>query len=109
MRFYWRLVKVTPRSGTIRKRHSLEQTLEKLGKADRLRYAERSVGQVMQTLGVRQATHHRRRNQCGGMQASPARRFKELKQENARLKKLLVDAHPDDDILKSALDRLGNG
>lgn len=73
-------------------RHSPKQIVEKLEEANRLLNAGQSAGQVLQALGV-----------------SQARRLKELEQENARLKKLLADAHLNNDILKSALDHLGNG
>ena len=62
---------------------------------------------MLQALGVSEATYHRWRQQYGGMKAQEARRLKELEQENARLKKLLADAHLDNDILKCALDHLG--
>lgn len=96
-------------SGKKRVRHSPQQIVEKLQEADRLLNAGQSVGQVLQALEVSQQTYHRWRQQYGGMKASEARRLKELEQENARLKKLLADAHLDNDILKSALDHLGNG
>ena len=91
-----------------RHRHSPQQIVEKLKEADRLLNAGQSVGQVLQALGMSQATYHRWRQQYGGLMASEAKRLKELEQENARLKKLLADAHLDKDILKSALDHLGN-
>lgn len=94
-------------SGKNRKRHSPKQIVEKLGEADRLLNAGQSAGQVLQMLGVSEATYHRWRNQYGGMKASEAKRLKEMEQENARLKRLLADAHPDNDILKCALDHLG--
>lgn len=96
-------------SGKKRHRHSPQQIVRKLAEADRLLNAGQSLGQVLQALSVSQATYHRWRQQYGGMNASEARRLKELEQENARLKKLLADAHLDNDILKSALDHLGNG
>ena len=92
-----------------RVRHSPKQIVEKLQEADRLLNTGQSAGQVLQALGVSEATYHRWRQQYGGMKAQEARRLKELEQENARLKKLLADAHLDKDILKSALDHLGNG
>lgn len=94
-------------SGKKRIRHSARQIVEKLQEADRLLNAGQSVGQVLQALGVSEATYHRWRQQYGGMKAQEARRLKELEQENARLKKLLADAHLDNDILKCALDHLG--
>ena len=94
-------------SGKKRVRHSPKQIVEMLQEADRLLNAGQSVGQVLQALEVSEATYHRWRQQYGGMKAEEARRLKELEQENARLKKLLADAHLDNDILKSALDHLG--
>ena len=95
-------------SGKKRVRHSPQQIVEKLQQADRLLNAGQSLGQVLQALSISEATYHRWRQQYGGMKASEAKRLKELEQENARLKKLLADAHLDNDILKSALDHLGN-
>lgn len=92
-----------------RVRHSPQQIVEQLQEADRLLNAGQSLGQVLQALGVSQATYHRWRQQYGGMKASEAKRLKDLEQENGRLKKLLAEAHLDNDILKSALDHLGNG
>jgi len=90
-----------------RVRHSPQQIVQKLQDADRLLSAGQSVGHVLQSLGVSQATYHRWREQYGGMKASEAKRLKELEQENARLKKLLAERDLDVDILKSALDHLG--
>jgi len=95
-------------SGKKRVRHSPKQIVDKLHEADRLLNAGQSVGQVLQALSISEATYHRWRNQYGGMKASEAKRLKELEQENARLKKLLAERDLDVDILKSALDHLGN-
>jgi transposase-like protein len=78
--------------------------VEKLKEADRLLNAGQSLGQVLQALSVSEATYHRWRQQYGGMKSSEAKRLKVLELENARLKKLLADAHLDIDILKAALD-----
>ena len=94
-------------SGKKRVRHTPQQIVDKLQQADRLLNAGQSVGQVLQALSVSEATYHRWRQQYGGMKAREAKRLKELEQENARLKKLLADAHLDNDILKCALDHLG--
>ena len=90
-----------------RRRHSPPQIVEKLKEADRLLNAGQPLGRVLQVLAVSEATYHRWRDRYGGMKASEAKRLKALEQENARLKKLLADAHLDKDILKSALDYLG--
>jgi len=90
-----------------RKRHTPEQIVGRLREADALLNAGQSLAQVVQHLGVSEATYHRWRNQYGGMKAEEARRLKELEIENARLKKLLADAELDKAILKEAIDHLG--
>jgi len=90
-----------------RKRRNPEQIISALREADALLNAGRSVGQVIQHLGVNEGTYYRWRQQYGGMKAEEARRLKELETENARLKKLLADAELDKAILKEAIDHLG--
>jgi len=89
------------------KRHTPEQIVRKLREADALLNAGQSLGQVIQHLGVSEATYHRWRNQYGGMKAAEARRLKDLEIENARLKRLLADAELDKAILTEAMDLLG--
>jgi len=90
-----------------RKRRSPEQIVAALREADALLNAGQSVAQVIQHLGVSEATYHRWRNQYGGMKAEEARRLKALEVENVRLKRLLADAELDKAILKEAIDHLG--
>jgi transposase-like protein len=90
-----------------RKRHSPEQIVQKLREADALLNAGQTIAQVLQRLGVSEATFHRWRNQYGGMKAEEAKRLKELEAENARLKKLLAESELDKAILKEAMDFLG--
>ena len=52
-----------------RKRHSPEQIVGKLREADALLNAGQTIGQVLQRLGVSEATFHRWRTQYGGMKA----------------------------------------
>ncbi len=92
-----------------RRRHSPHQIVEKLREADRLLNAGQSLGRVLQALEVSEASYHRWRNRYDAMKSSEAKRLNEPEQGNAPLKKLLADAHLDNDILKSALDDLGNG
>lgn len=90
-----------------RKRHTPEQIVVKLQEADALLNAGQSLAQVIQHLGVSEATFHRWRNQYGGMKAEEAKRLKHLEAENARLKRLLAEAELDKAILKEAIDHLG--
>jgi putative transposase len=87
-----------------RQRHSPEQIIRKLRDADGMLSAGKELGQVLQALEVSEATFHRWRNQYGGMKAQEAKRLKELKEENHRLKKLLAEAELDKAILKEALE-----
>jgi len=90
-----------------RTRHTPEQIITKLRDADAMLAAGRSVGQVVQALGVSEQTYNRWRNQYGGMKADEAKRLKDLEVENARLKKLVADQAVDISILKEANDYLG--
>jgi putative transposase len=53
--------------------------------------------------GFSDATFYKWRAKFGGMEASDAKRLKELESENAKLKKLLAEAHLDMHALKSVL------
>ena len=90
-----------------RTRHTPEQIVSKLREADAMLAAGRPIAQVVQTLGVSEATFNRWRSQYGGMKAQEARRLKELEVENARLKRLVADQAIDISILKEANDYLG--
>jgi putative transposase len=90
-----------------RTRHTPEQIVSKLREADAMLAAGRPIAQVVQALGVSEATFQRWRSQYGGMKAQEARRLKELEVENARLKRLVADQAVDLSILKEANDSLG--
>ncbi len=91
------------------KRHSPEQIIVKLREAEAALNSGQTIGQVCQKLAVSEQTFHRWRNQYGGMKSEGARKLKDLEQENLRLKKALADLALDKQILKEALDHLGNG
>jgi putative transposase len=61
-----------------------------------------TVPQVVKKLGVTEQTYYRWRKEYGGLRTDQAKRFKELEQENARLKRLLADAELDKAILREA-------
>ncbi len=90
-----------------RTRHTPEQIVTKLREADAMLAAGKAVAQVVQALGVSEATFNRWRSQYGGMKADEARRLKELEIENARLKKAVADLTIDNQILREANDYLG--
>lgn len=82
------------------KRHRPEQIVQKLRDGDAMLNAGKSVGEVVQHLGVSEQTYYRWKNQYGGMKSEEAKRLKELEVENARLKKLLAEAELDKAMLK---------
>lgn len=51
-------------------------------------------------VGITDATYYRWRKEYGGMHIDQAKKYKELEQENARLKKLVADLSLDNAILK---------
>ena len=87
-----------------RKRHKPDEIVRKLRDADAMLNAGKDLAAVLQKLEVSEATYHRWRQQFGGMKAEEAKRLKELKQENARLKRLLADAELDKSMLKELLE-----
>jgi len=90
-----------------RTRHTPEQIIVKLREADAMLAAGKTIGQIVQALGVSEQSFHRWRNQYGGMKVDEARRLKELEIENGRLKKLVAEQAIDISILKEANDYLG--
>ena len=68
-----------------------------------LRQAEAGMGipESCRSGGFSQATFYKWRAKFGGMQVSEAQRLRELESENAKLKKLLAEAHLDIHALKS--------
>ena len=91
------------------KKHTPDQIIAKLREAGAERNGGATIGQVCQKLGISEPTFHRWREQYGGMKADAAKQLKELQQENQRLKRAVADLTLDKQILKEALDHLGNG
>ena len=67
-----------------------------------LRHAEAGlpVKEVCRQGGFSDATFYKWRAKYGGMQATDAKRLRELEAENAKLKRLLAEAHLDIHALK---------
>ena len=59
-----------------------------------------SVGEVLQSLEVSEATLSRWRSQYGGMKSEEAKRLKQLEEENNRLKQIVGDQALDIQMLK---------
>jgi putative transposase len=61
-----------------------------------------NVADLCHKEGFSTATFYKWRAKFGGMEASDAKRLRELEAENARLKKLLAEAALDNEALKVA-------
>ena len=61
------------------------------------------VPDLCREVGISTATFYKWRAKFGGMQVSEAQRLRELESENAKLKRLLAEAHLDMHALKSVL------
>jgi putative transposase len=85
-----------------KKRLGVEQIIGKLREAELLLAQGQTVPQAAKKIGVTEQTYYRWRKEYGGLRTDQAKRFKELEQENARLKRLLADAELDKAILREA-------
>lgn len=80
-------------------RYSEEQIIGFLKQAE----AGIAIKDVCRKGGFSEATFYKWRAKFGGMEVPDAKRLKELEGENAKLKKLLAEAHLDMHALKSVL------
>jgi len=85
-----------------RKRFSAEEIVNKLRQTDVELARGKTVSVVCKQIGITDQTYFRWRKEYGGLKVDQARRFKELEQENARLKRLLAEAELDKAILREA-------
>jgi putative transposase len=65
--------------------------------------AGRSVEDVARDQGVSKHTIYAWKSKYGGMEVSEAQEVKQLREENARLKKLVADLSLDKDMLQSVI------
>lgn len=87
-----------------RKRYTTEQIIGQLREAEvRLAQAQ-AVGTVCRSIGINEQTCYRWRRQYGGLKLDQAKRFKQLEQENNRLKRAVSELTLDKLILKEALE-----
>ncbi len=64
---------------------------------------EQTIAAVCRAHGVHETTFYKWRRRFGGMEASDAKRLRELESENARLKRLLADRCMEVDAIKELL------
>ena len=83
-------------------RHTLDQIIAKLRRADVELGKGKKVPEVCKILEITEQTYYRWRQKYGGMQPEMAKELKTLQKENFRLKKLVADQALDMEILKEA-------
>ncbi len=64
-----------------------------------------TVKEIIRRHGISEQSFYRWKAKYGGLEVSEARRLKALEAENAKLKKLLAEAHLDNAALKDVLSR----
>ena len=84
------------------KRHTVDQIISKLRRADVLLGKGAKVPEVCKQLEITDQTYYRWRQKYGGMQPEMAKELKALQKENARLKKMVAEQALDMEILKEA-------
>jgi putative transposase len=87
-----------------RTRHSPEQIVSKLNQAATGLAGGKSIEEVCKGLGISPATYHRWQQQYGGADVNTVKELKALKEENAKLKKLVADLSLDKVALKELLE-----
>ena len=83
-------------------RHSVDQIIAKLRRADVELGKGKKVPEVCKQLEIAEQTYYRWRQKYGGMQPEMAKQLKALEKENARLKKMVAEQALDMEILKEA-------
>ena len=85
------------------KRHSVDQIISKLRRADVELGKGKKVPEVCKLIEIKEQTYYRWRQKYGSMQPDMAKQFKALQKENARLKKMVAEQALDMEILKEAM------
>jgi putative transposase len=84
------------------KRHTVDQIIAKLRRADVELGKGMKVPEVCKLLSITEQTYYRWRQKYGGMQPEMAKELKALQQENTRLKRLVANQALDMEILREA-------
>ena len=85
-----------------KKRHTAEEIITKLREAEVLQGKGQTLAEACRGLSITEQTYYKWRKQFGGLRIDQAKRFKEIEQENTRLKRMVADLSMDILILKEA-------
>jgi putative transposase len=84
-------------------KHTEAQIIQALKQVE----AGRTVDDVARECGVSKHTIYAWKAKYGGMEVSEAQEVRQLREENARLKRLVADLSLDKDMLKSVIAKNG--
>lgn len=84
------------------KRFTPEQIVTKLREAEVHQAKGLTVAEICRQMSITEQTYYRWRKEYGGLRVDQAKRFKQMEQENTRLRKLVADLSMDNAILKEA-------
>ena len=82
------------------KRYKAEEIVMKLREIELSINQGMDVVQACRQAGISDQSYYRWRKEYGGMKIDQAKKYKELEQENARLKRLVADLSLDNAMLK---------
>jgi transposase-like protein len=82
------------------KRYKAEEIVMKLREIELSINQGMDIVQACRQAGISDQSYYRWRKEYGGMKIDQAKRYKELEQENARLKRLVADLSLDNSMLK---------
>ncbi len=81
-------------------RFTEQQVVRILAEGDQ---GEKTIGELCREHGISQATYYNWRKRYRGMGVDEVREYRKLKQENARLKKLLADREIEIDAMQEVI------
>jgi len=82
------------------KKHSTEQIVSILRQFEVEMATGKKLDEVCKSVGICVNTYYKWKQNFGGLDLSEAKRYRDLEQENARLKKIVADLSIDNMILK---------
>ena len=82
-----------------RKRYSVEQIVSAVKQHEQ----GTAATEICRRLGIAEATFYRWRQQYGGLEPNEARELKQLREENAKLKRIVADLSLDKALLMEIL------
>lgn len=83
------------------KKHTPQQIVNKLCKAEALIADGATQAEAAKAIGISEPTFYRWKNQYGSLTGDQAKRLKDLEKENQRLKCLLAERDLDIDMLSA--------